>query len=858
MFVKGSAIEIAYARLQAIKSSVDGIDLLAETEADTRLKLIDPILMDVLGWLPAQVHCEVTEAGGRLDYLLSTAAGGAVIEAKRPASIFNFENERQKIAYSLSGPILKSGNVASAIEQVKAYALGRGVDLAAVTNGFQWVVFLASRRDGVRPDSGFGFIFRSIEDLLNPESFLQFYALLSKPAIQSQTFRAQFSKAEGRLRVPAPVQAKRVVTSRKGGDLQPRKNEISKALDPLIRELFLTLTPEREAEIVRECFVETRESVAADDVLQTLISEISENIEKIDTHGSVLTREVEQRLESSDSQTVVLVGQIGAGKSTYLDRFFRHILRSDLRDRILLVRLQLEGARPDSVTFPAYLRRQTIDSVRRAVFGTPTPTFNQLKGAFMALYEQLKKGEDAPVAKNDPARFEELFSQRLHELSRDEEKHLKLLLSHCTKSMRKLICIVYDNVDHFDNEIQTLTFQHAQWVNGLGRVLSIVPIRDSTYWQASTRGPFHAEQHVTLYLPRPSVGKILTSRFRYAELQLDQLELAGNVSLNSLKGLRVKVEHPKELFQVLHELFSKEVYPNHILSGLSGGNVREALRIFHETITSPHMSVDKFLAAYLSQGQYKLSRKDKFAFERAVLLGPWAHFKQERGRNILNVICCPRIIDSSPLLALRICERLYDLRTLENAQASRGYESIADLLRFFSDMGVPETVVDTTIVRLVEIGLVEPYDRRVFATPNVSASADEFGFVRLSSSGRLHRSWLMYSKSFGMQLIQDMEIFNQSVFQSLEALFTQLTNQIMARKTAEANETEKQIARTALAYLAERDADNVAIPMEELAYSSQRHLPNKLFLWVLGQSSQEHFLIDTVEEPGHCDSVRKA
>ncbi len=96
-------IEVAYEALAKIIESVAGIDLSVETEADARLKLIDPILQQVLGWQPNQIKCEVAIDNSRLDYLLTAATGGAVVEGKRPALIFDLESgSRAKRQYPLS------------------------------------------------------------------------------------------------------------------------------------------------------------------------------------------------------------------------------------------------------------------------------------------------------------------------------------------------------------------------------------------------------------------------------------------------------------------------------------------------------------------------------------------------------------------------------------------------------------------------------------------------------------------------------------------------------------------------------------------------------------------------------------
>ncbi|MDX2105035.1 MAG: hypothetical protein SFY67_01410 [Candidatus Melainabacteria bacterium] len=837
-----ASIEIAFSNLQKIVESVKNIELQNENEAEARLKLIDPILTTVLGWLPENIKCEQTLDKSRLDYLLTTSTGGAVVEAKRPALLFDLETEAQgKQSYPLNGAVLKSGSTGEALSQVKGYAQKHGINLAAATNGIQWVIFLASREDGVPPDKGFGFVFRSLEQLLKPDIFRLFYSLMSKTSVLGQSFKSAFYKAEGRISTPRETRSSRLVQTMKGADQRRRVSDMAKALDPVIQQLFITMSPEKEKEIIRECFVTTKESQDADTRLQRLLDEVTESIQPIDTRedgNQRLQVEIEQGIAVPDSRTVVIVGQIGAGKSTYLERFFFELIPEVLRKKILHVRLNLEKSRPDQGTFVQFLRKETIRGLEVASFGSEYPKYEQLKGAFYSLYQQLSKGKGKPFLDADPVQLDILFTNTLEEMKlSNEEEYLRLLLAHCNNSLRRMPVVIYDNIDHHSNEIQTLAFQQAQWLSGLGRVFSILPVRDSTYWQASAEGPFHTHTHVTLYLPRPPIDKVLARRFKYAELQLDDILADKGVVLTSLTGIKVKIEKPKELFQVLYKLFSKERYPNHLLRSLSGGNIRQALTLFHQTITSPHIPIDKLLAAYLAQSNYRLTMIDKSAFDKAAILGNWSHYKFERSRSVINMICTPRLFETSPLLGLRILERMYELRTENHIRAGIGFESVKNLLYYFGVLGVPHATTEECILYLIDRKLLEPHDVSIFADSSVPLTSDRIEFVCLAPSGRLHRTWVRDSRSYGLEMIWDMAISSEETNRYLQQEFQNRLEYIKKKNWVNANNCLNNVSQKSIAYLKQRDSDHISVP-NDLAYLSQKDITERIFAWANNSSSE--------------------
>ena len=89
-----------------ILGSYKNILLSNANEASTRLKVIDRILRDVLGWLDEDISPEehVTEDGSTTysDYILKTANAAIVVEAKKVGASFSITpgNRRVKLSNS--------------------------------------------------------------------------------------------------------------------------------------------------------------------------------------------------------------------------------------------------------------------------------------------------------------------------------------------------------------------------------------------------------------------------------------------------------------------------------------------------------------------------------------------------------------------------------------------------------------------------------------------------------------------------------------------------------------------------------------------------------------------------------------
>ncbi|MEQ1669503.1 MAG: ATP-binding protein, partial [Hyphomicrobium sp.] len=188
-------IEVALAKMTSIESDLREALKIGPNESDTRLKVLDRILFEVLEWKHEAVFTEPPTESGYIDYLLTVGEkrSALVVEAKRAGRLKSPSKSEKPTNVSLLGPITKPFE--PGIRQAKSYASENGVAVAVVTDGESWLFFRASRTDGKKPLDGKGIFFPSMSSVM--ENFARFYELLSPTAVLDRRQLAHLVEAEG-------------------------------------------------------------------------------------------------------------------------------------------------------------------------------------------------------------------------------------------------------------------------------------------------------------------------------------------------------------------------------------------------------------------------------------------------------------------------------------------------------------------------------------------------------------------------------------------------------------------------------------------------------------------------------------
>lgn len=146
------------------------------SESDTRSKLIDKLLINVLGWSEENITREGKVESGFFDYKLSLPGIHILLEAKKQVIEMVFPENHLRTTLNA---LLKQNK--EVIEQLKDYCIDSGIPLGIITNGHQFIISKFFNSDGTDWKKNQTFIFRSLDDIEN--RFIDFYNNLSKKGI---------------------------------------------------------------------------------------------------------------------------------------------------------------------------------------------------------------------------------------------------------------------------------------------------------------------------------------------------------------------------------------------------------------------------------------------------------------------------------------------------------------------------------------------------------------------------------------------------------------------------------------------------------------------------------------------------
>lgn len=224
------------------------VEVPARNEAQTRLELIDVLLTECLGWTRDSILVESSVDGTYSDYELGRPTRQVVIEAKREEISFELPAGFTRPTVSLRQLDRDGPGVGSAIRQAMRYGQARAISIAAVANGHQLVLFVASRVDGVPPMNGRGLVFDSL--LAMEGRFQELWDALSPQGVAARRLFRQLDADQIR---PPPQKLSSTIIDYPGWK---NRNPVAAELQ-ILGGMFLEdilSTPEVEPEFLKECY----------------------------------------------------------------------------------------------------------------------------------------------------------------------------------------------------------------------------------------------------------------------------------------------------------------------------------------------------------------------------------------------------------------------------------------------------------------------------------------------------------------------------------------------------------------------------------------------------------------------------
>jgi energy-coupling factor transporter ATP-binding protein EcfA2 len=691
-----------------------------ETEQDTRFQLIDRLLVEVLGWPRGEISTEPHVESGYVDYLLGNSDHSQlVIEAKRHGALLLDIRSNKLGYYKAGGAALKSAR--EGMDQAKRYCVEKAVLLSAITTGTQWIGFWTLRTDRKPPYEGMAAVFPTLESI--DANFAEFYQLFSYEGVREQLYEVLIHEAEGLTIKPVEVLESVLADA----DIHLlRKPPIAADLQAVFRGFFSTIADESDPELLSRCFVESRESREADITLEKITKDLVSVVNLVGRDNSaVLQQEIKYAAESGKGEFVLIIGNKGAGKSTFIDRFFRLVLERQLRERCLVLRIDLADFNGDPSSLHVWLTEKLKSACERSLFEDGMPTFEQLKGAYFDEYTRWRKGPHKHLYERSAQEFDEQFGSWLAaQQASAPESYFMAMLRQSVNSRKLMPCLVFDNADNHRQEIQEAVFQYAQSVFRTAFCFVICPVTDRTIWQLSKTGPLQSYDYRAFYLPVPSSKDVIARRVLFLQ---EKSAASDSKDYFTSKGVRLTISDIQAFASCVERVFIEEEYIGRLVGWLSNHDIRRSLMIAQQVITSPWIRIEDLVKAFVLGHDATPRRRDTI---RALIAGDYNHFKQSQSHYVLNVFAVDATQYCSPMTRLSVLQFFSD-RYVERAEVDRLYVGATDVFAYFEPMGMGRKALRSQLWELLKWRLIEPYDP-------TDSEVHDLQRLRVTHAGRLH------------------------------------------------------------------------------------------------------------------------
>ncbi|KKJ76230.1 ATPase [Kiloniella litopenaei] len=724
------------------------------SEEDAKIKIINRFLNECLGWSYQDFRTERKHDNGYSDYILSdNETPLLLIEAKRIGIIDVATAEKDKVKYlKISGSSLKKAS--QGIHQAASYSTPNGFPIAVLTDGITWIIF-KTFVPGENYQLKEAIVFPSLEAVLS--DFSEFYDLLSKQQFCKKIYNSLFDQIHNKRLLlsqdlKAPLEKEDIQLS--------HKSEIAFDLDRVFSSFFSRLTGDEDENLLIECFVETRESRIADFSLEKMTTSILGNITPSEKNVDIeLTNLIKSNVEvevspSESGQTIFIVGPTGAGKTTFLDRFFKKTLTNPIRKRCVLARVNCLDATGREDTALEWITERLISELEKATYPDASPSWDDLLGLYHGEYLRRSKGVDAQLYDKDKERFKEKFGQYLDsQVEGDREGYLKRVLDDVVKNRKMLPIILVDNIDEFSAEYKQKIFQFTQALRRhTNHCLVIFPVTDKSAWSFSKTDLFGIYKSRSFFLPTPSPREVFRKRIDFLKQKLaeDKFQKKEKKGYFSSKGIKISIDNLDGFAQVLENVFVDHDYTSKTIGELTNYNIRRTLLLSQRVITSSVIKIEDLIKSYLNDEPVTTNFTK---FMDALMKGDYDAYKQGDNHEIYPIFQVDSEIRQSPLLNLRILTLLSSIHK-NSRSVDEKHLDLQSLIDYFDAIGCSESAVEKALASMLEANLIEPYDvsnRELSVKQKLAISYRGMVHLRLAS----HNSVFFYQMALTTAIVDE-------------------------------------------------------------------------------------------------------
>ena len=724
-------------------------------EAQTRFDIIDKVLLDCLDWSREETKVERSFDGKYTDYELGRKKL-AVVEAKKEGLSFKIpsgtiKNNKIKLSTLFS---LEKSNIKEAVIQAKDYCSERGIQYGIVTNGHQYICFLASRTDGVPVKEGIAIAFISLRDML--ENFELAWESMSKHGLEDSSTNQLFRKAN--IALPKKLSSKLID--------YPKfryKNDLQSNL-AMLSELFIQdVANENEIEkkFYEECYCESgalsKYSLISKNILKARYANLFPNNESSPNLQSVKDKKG-LNITSTDissalsKRPIILMGDVGVGKTS----FVKNLIISEKEEIFanslyVYIDLGVSGILADNIEsfVVSEIKKQFIEK------GLDVEDFNFLKGVYASELSKFATGRWGFLEESDPKEYHTKIAQLLDEKVNDLQNHLKRSIEYYTNSNQKQVVVFIDNADQRSYEDQQSAFLASQELAINWKVIVFISVRPNTFYESKMSGALSAYPTKVFTISPPRIEEMLDKRLRFA---ID-LAKGSDIPLRKFQNIHVNAENIEYMIKaILMSLsYKDDIYA--FLINITGGNVRSVLEFITKFIGNGNVDANKIIRIMKEQGKYYIPIHE---FTKAALLGDFSHYdpKSSIAMNVFDISYPDKNEYFLCLIALAYLNFQDSPKDKDNFMDS---QALFDELQ---SLGYSSEQIETCITKMINKKIIDTSERITFkeSSSRINPSPN---LLRISSVGAYHFLKWVGDFTYLDAMLFDTPILDASVNQKL-------------------------------------------------------------------------------------------
>lgn len=720
-------------------------------EAQTRFDLIDELLLKCFAWEKHEIFLEHAEGRTYTDYELGSPKI-AIIEAKKEGVSFDLPIQAKPILKkSIKSIFISSPEAKEAIEQASRYCQSRGVPIAIVSNGHQFIAFIASRTDGMSVYDSDAFVLENLVHLR--ENFALAWKLLSKGGLQTRNLMSYLGKQNV---IPSKLSSKLVnyPKIRYASELQADLRQLS--------ELFLQDildNNEIEKDFIKNCYCESgplsQYSLLSKNILETRYSALFSDTEEQSYIKPITTRKgsnfsPDLLVDALSNRPIVLLGDVGVGKTSFIKNLMYNSAEDQFR-KALYIYIDLGSKATLTNDLKEFVLNEIIKQLEEK-YNFNIYDFNStLKGVYASEIEKFAKGVYGFLKDSLPIEYQLKLAEHISNFISNKDEHLKNCIRFYSSSTKKSIIFILDNSDQRTYEIQQETFLISQELAKQWHATVFISVRPSTFHKSKRSGTLNAYSNKMFSILPPRIEQVVSKRLRFA-LSMVQ----GKIPLERLQSVEFNASNIAIFFKILIRSIEKNNDIYEFLSNITGGNIREAIDLVTKFIGNPNVDAVKIINKFNEGNDYIIPLHE---FSKNALLGDYSHYSPNNSL-ALNVFDIFNPDPNEHFLTSILLSFLKKPNKLFNNESFCSANVIIDELQNF---GFQLNAIQNALRRCTNKKLIETSQRITFEEDdNGVLSGDLPELFRITTIGAYHLEKWITNFSYLDAILIDTPIFNEN------------------------------------------------------------------------------------------------